>query len=107
VGNCEVTRVGKRPKPRTFPPSLFKFCVHFFDPLIGGLLAQGMNPGATLAFLIAGPTTTLPALAAAWGITTRRVFTLYVGFSFLLRLYRIKSYPSPPSCILVKRYGTL
>lgn len=47
-------------------------------PLISGLLAQGMNPGAALAFLIAGPTTTLPAMAAVWGLVTRRVFTLYV-----------------------------
>lgn len=52
-------------------------------PMIGGLLAQGMNPGAALAFLIAGPITTLPAMAAVWGITTRRVFALYVGFSFI------------------------
>ncbi len=51
-------------------------------PMIGGLLGQGMNPGAALAFLIAGPTTTLPAMAAVWGLTTRRVFALYVGFSF-------------------------
>ena len=30
-------------------------------PMISGLLAQGMNPSAALAFLIAGPITTLPA----------------------------------------------
>lgn len=52
-------------------------------PVIGGLLSQGMNPGAALAFLIAGPTTTLPAMAAVWGITNRRVFYLYVLFSLL------------------------
>ena len=51
-------------------------------PMISGLLAQGMNPAAALAFLIAGPITTLPAMAAVWGLTTRRVFALYVGFSF-------------------------
>lgn len=45
-------------------------------PIVSGLLAQGMNPAAALAFLIAGPTTTLPAMAAVWGITNRRVFTL-------------------------------
>ena len=50
-------------------------------PLIGGLLTQGMDPGAALAFLIAGPTTTLPAMAAVWGLVSRRVFALYVGFS--------------------------
>lgn len=49
-------------------------------PLVSSLLAQGMNPGAALAFLIAGPTTTLPAMAAVWGLTTRRVFFLYISF---------------------------
>ena len=52
-------------------------------PLVSGLLAQGMNPAAGLAFLIAGPTTTLPAMAAVWGLTTRRVFVLYVSFSLV------------------------
>jgi hypothetical protein len=52
-------------------------------PLIGGLLSQGMNPAAALAFLIAGPTTTLPAMAAVLGITNRKVFLLYLSFSFV------------------------
>jgi hypothetical protein len=52
-------------------------------PLVSGLLVQGMNPGAALAFLIAGPVTTLPAMAAVWGLTTRRVFALYVSLSLL------------------------
>ncbi len=52
-------------------------------PMIGGLLAQGMNPAAALAFLIAGPTTTLPAMAAVWGLVQRRVFLLYVSFALL------------------------
>ena len=51
--------------------------------MIGGLLAQGMNPAAALAFLISGPTTTLPAMAAVWGLSTRRVFVLYVSFSLV------------------------
>jgi uncharacterized protein len=50
-------------------------------PLIGGLLAQGMAPAAALAFLIAGPTTTLPAMAAVWGLVSKRVFLLYVALS--------------------------
>ncbi len=52
-------------------------------PLIGGLLAQGMLPGAALAFLIAGPTTTLPAMAAVYGITQKRVFAVYVMISLV------------------------
>lgn len=50
-------------------------------PMVSGLLAQGMEPAAALAFLIAGPTTTLPAMAAVWGIANRRVFALYVSFA--------------------------
>lgn len=52
-------------------------------PLIGGLLAQGMNPAAALAFLIAGPTTTLPAMAAVWGLVQRRIFVLYVSVALV------------------------
>lgn len=48
-------------------------------PLIGGLLQQGMDPGAALAYLIAGPVTTLPAMAAVWGVVRRRVFILYLA----------------------------
>jgi hypothetical protein len=52
-------------------------------PMVSGLLEQGMDPAAALAFLIAGPTTTLPAMAAVWGLTSRRVFALYVSFSLV------------------------
>ena len=50
-------------------------------PMIGGLLSQGMNPAAALAFLVAGPVTTLPAMAAVWPLVVRRVFVLYVSFA--------------------------
>ena len=52
-------------------------------PMISGLLTQGMNPAAALAFLIAGPTTTLPAMAAVWPLVARRVFVLYVSFALI------------------------
>nr|NQU94205.1 permease [Bacteroidota bacterium] len=52
-------------------------------PLVSGLLSLGMNPGAALAFLIAGPTTTLPAMIAVWGITKRKIFLLYISFSLI------------------------
>jgi uncharacterized membrane protein YraQ (UPF0718 family) len=52
-------------------------------PMIGALLGQGMNPSAALAFLIAGPTTTIPAMAAVWGLVHRRVFALYVAFALI------------------------
>ncbi|MBW2439310.1 MAG: permease [Deltaproteobacteria bacterium] len=50
-------------------------------PMISGLLTQGMNPAAALAFLVAGPVTTLPAMAAVWPLVVRRVFILYVAFA--------------------------
>ncbi|MDH7605450.1 MAG: permease [Melioribacter sp.] len=49
--------------------------------LVGGLLIQGMAPAAALAFLISGPTTTIPAMAAVWNLANRKVFLLYVGFT--------------------------
>lgn len=52
-------------------------------PLISGLMEQGMTPGAALAFLIAGPTTTLPAMAAVFGIARRRVFLVYLASSLV------------------------
>jgi uncharacterized membrane protein YraQ (UPF0718 family) len=52
-------------------------------PMISGLLTQGMNPAAALAFLIAGPITTLPAMAAVWPLVARRVFVLYVSFAMV------------------------
>ena len=52
-------------------------------PMISGLLTQGMSPAAALAFLVAGPTTTLPAMAAVWPLVVRRVFVLYISFALL------------------------
>ncbi|MDX1662956.1 MAG: permease [Candidatus Promineifilaceae bacterium] len=52
-------------------------------PLVGGLLGQGMEPAAALAFLVAGPTTTLPAMTAVWGLVRGRVFLLYVGLALV------------------------
>lgn len=52
-------------------------------PVISGLLKLGMNQGAALSFLIAGPVTTLPAMMAVWGIVKPKVFLFYIAFSFL------------------------
>jgi len=52
-------------------------------PMVSGLLSIGMNHGAALAFLIAGPVTTLPAMMAVWGIVKPKVFLLYLAFSFI------------------------
>ncbi|HSH03909.1 MAG TPA: permease [Anaerolineae bacterium] len=50
-------------------------------PLISGLLNQGMSPAAALAFLIAGPTTTLPAMSAVWLLVRPRIFALYIAIA--------------------------
>lgn len=52
-------------------------------PMVSGLLTQGMSPAAALAFLISGPTTTLPAMAAVWTLVKYRIFILYVSFSLV------------------------
>ena len=48
-------------------------------PIVSGLLESGMQPGAAITFLIAGPLTTVAAMAAVWGVVSTRVFALYVG----------------------------
>lgn len=48
-------------------------------PIVAGLMESGMSPGAAIAFLIAGPVTTILAMAAVWGVVRPRVFALYVG----------------------------
>ncbi len=50
-------------------------------PIVSGLLESGMSPGAAIAFLIAGPATTVPAMAAVWSLVRPRVFALYVGIA--------------------------
>lgn len=51
-------------------------------PIVAGLLEQGMQSGAAIAFLIAGPVTTIPAMTAVWGVVSRRIFALYILLSF-------------------------
>jgi uncharacterized membrane protein YraQ (UPF0718 family) len=48
-------------------------------PIVSGLLEEGMQPGAAIAFLIAGGVTSIPAMVAVWSITRPRVFALYVS----------------------------
>jgi len=49
-------------------------------PIIAGLLAQGMSPGAALAFFLAGPATRLTALAALGTLLNRRALAVYVVY---------------------------
>ena len=50
-------------------------------PLVGGLIEQGMAPGAGLAFLVAGGVTSLPAAIAVWALARPPVFALYIALS--------------------------
>lgn len=52
-------------------------------PLVGGLIEQGMAPGAGMAFLVAGGVTSLPAALAVWALVRPRVFATYIGLSLL------------------------
>ena len=50
-------------------------------PLVGGLVEQGMSPGAGLAFLVAGGVTSIPAAVAVWALVKQPVFWLYIALS--------------------------
>lgn len=50
-------------------------------PLVGGLIEQGMAPGAGMAFLVAGGVTSIPAAMAVWALARPPVFAAYIGLS--------------------------
>jgi uncharacterized membrane protein YraQ (UPF0718 family) len=43
-------------------------------------MAQGMSPGAAMAFMTAGAVSCIPAMAAVWALVRREVFAAYVAF---------------------------
>ena len=47
-------------------------------PILAGLQAKGLGPGADLAFLMAGPVTSIPAMAALGAMFRPRVLAVYV-----------------------------
>lgn len=50
--------------------------------LLGGLLDQGMAPGAAMSFVIAGGVSCIPAAIAVWALVKPRVFAAYLGIAF-------------------------
>lgn len=52
-------------------------------PLMGGLLQQGMQPGAAMSFMLAGGMTCIPAAVAVWALVKPRVFAAYIGYAVL------------------------
>ena len=51
-------------------------------PLVGGLVEQGMSPGAAMSFLLAGSVSSIPAAIAVWALVRPRVFVAYLGLGF-------------------------
>lgn len=47
-------------------------------PIVKGLLSSGMSHGAALAFLVAGPVTTIPAMTAVFALVKRQTFVIYL-----------------------------
>ncbi len=52
-------------------------------PLVGGLIDQGMAPGAGMAFLLAGGVTSIPAAIAVYALARLPVFAAYLIFALL------------------------
>ena len=47
-------------------------------PILAGLLERGIDRGAALTLLLAGPVSSLPAIIALWGIFRRRVLAVFL-----------------------------
>ena len=52
-------------------------------PLVGGLIEQGMAPGAGMAFLLAGGVTSIPAAIAVYALARLPVFAAYLTFALI------------------------
>jgi len=52
-------------------------------PLVGGLIEQGMAPGAGMAFLVAGGVSCIPAAIAVFALVRAPVFAAYLAFALL------------------------
>lgn len=52
-------------------------------PLVGGLIEQGMAPGAGMAFLVVGGVTSIPAAMSVWARARPQVFAVYIGLSLI------------------------
>jgi uncharacterized membrane protein YraQ (UPF0718 family) len=52
-------------------------------PLVGGLIEQGMSPGAGMAFLLAGGVTSIPAAIAVYALARLPVVLAYLAFAFV------------------------
>ena len=51
--------------------------------LLGGLMDQGMAPGAAMAFVLAGGVSCIPAAVAVWALVKPRVFAAYLSIAMV------------------------
>ena len=52
-------------------------------PMLSALLEKGMDPGAGLAFIIAGGATSIPAAMAVFSLVKKKVFIAYISFALV------------------------
>jgi uncharacterized membrane protein YraQ (UPF0718 family) len=52
-------------------------------PIVAGLLAKGMVPGAAVSFLLGGAVTTIPAMIAVCRVVSNKVFALYLLYGII------------------------
>lgn len=52
-------------------------------PMMSALLEKGMDPGAGLAFIIAGGATSIPAAMAVFSLVRKKVFFAYISFALV------------------------
>lgn len=58
-------------------------CTYVEVPTAMALIAKGMGPGATLAYLLGGPGLSLPSIMMLSAVFRKKLLTLYVGLSFI------------------------
>ncbi len=56
-------------------------------PIAATLLLKGMNPGAVLVFLLAGPATNLATITVVWKSMGKKIALIYVGGLMLLAIF--------------------
>jgi hypothetical protein len=55
-------------------------------PILAGLLERGIDYGAALTLLLAGPVTSLPAIFALWAMFQKRLVLVFVGHSLVVSI---------------------
>lgn len=56
-------------------------------PVLAGLLQKGMNNGAALTLLLAGPVTSLPAMLALSGVFKLRIMVFFIVTALLISIF--------------------